>query len=732
MVIDLIGATVGWLVQELGTRASRKGHELVFGTPQERAFREVVVTAVHAAVAETGRHLDPGAQEHLTAVLLGYGVDMPDLYARGGLEMGQVITEWIAALGTAPVGAVGYFDGLRVDQAALAGAINRRVIEGIAAQGRAGGPLTAFAEQLWRDDTTERLKTLDRRTEQLIETYRRATSSLLQSGYGNQSATVVVLAATEELYLAACGALFAHSAYARVRSGAATGWYGTASLNWWVWIACTGPDGVQPLGVAHALHAINPDLVLSLGIATAGSPEATTPAGTLVVARQLYLRQPGGQDYRDVLATPTNTAWLPRLTGVADQIATAFSGVVVGIPDADYPQTVADARTRRVPSLFTPAGSLAALSVALTATSGPTLPVFAIADDGVLAAGQPWHGRPDQAGTVAGLLASFLATLRSEHLPPRRRTPTDTRARDLAPRMYLAGAPDGSDWSEHQQRTDEHFVGHTVGQRYELVRKIGGGALNDVWEAAERAFGDTVGTVAVKLQAPTSRRRRAYFAREAALLAACDSGDVIPYRSAGVEEHGPLRGWGYLVTGLASTSLHTLATAGVPAPEVMRSLTQSIARGLQYLHKQDLVHCDVKPANILYYRDRWVLGDLGLSQRSGTAQPEGTIGYMAPERFDGIVSVKADVYALGVTLHVTMSSVHFREESTLEAPTIEHIWRAIESAPPPPPIDEFSMPSDLRDLLNGMLDTDFRRRLSTGDVIKRAKAIPADHFRYHV
>jgi serine/threonine protein kinase len=156
-------------------------------------------------------------------------------------------------------------------------------------------------------------------------------------------------------------------------------------------------------------------------------------------------------------------------------------------------------------------------------------------------------------------------------------------------------------------------------------------------------------------------------------LANCDSTDVIPYRAAGVEEDGALSGWGYIVTGLASTSLHAVAASGSPPGEVIWAMTLSIARGLRYMHARDLVHCDVKPANILCYHNRWVLGDLGLAQRAGTAQPEGTIGYTAPERFDGIVSPKSDVYALGVTLHVAMSSERLREESTLETPTIEHI-----------------------------------------------------------
>jgi len=92
-----------------------------------------------------------------------------------------------------------------------------------------------------------------------------------------------------------------------------------------------------------------------------------------------------------------------------------------------------------------------------------------------------------------------------------------------------------------------------------------------------------------------------------------------------------------------------------------------LAKGLRYLHRQRLVHGDVKPANILRYEHRWVLGDFGLTQPTGAHEPEGTLGYMAPERFDGRVVTANDVYSFAVTAVVAASGTWQNERRTVDS-----------------------------------------------------------------
>ncbi|XP_058004073.1 proline-rich receptor-like protein kinase PERK3 [Hevea brasiliensis] len=83
------------------------------------------------------------------------------------------------------------------------------------------------------------------------------------------------------------------------------------------------------------------------------------------------------------------------------------------------------------------------------------------------------------------------------------------------------------------------------------------------------------------------------------------------------------------------------------------------AKGLQYLHKNNIIHRDMRPNNILITHDHEaLLGDFGLartqhdnSDHSWETRVVGTLGYLAPEYAEcGRVSKKTDVYSFGVVL----------------------------------------------------------------------------------
>ena len=101
------------------------------------------------------------------------------------------------------------------------------------------------------------------------------------------------------------------------------------------------------------------------------------------------------------------------------------------------------------------------------------------------------------------------------------------------------------------------------------------------------------------------------------------------------------------------------------------SLTESLAivadvlAGLDHAHSQGIVHCDIKPENILLtlQANRWVakLSDFGiarLSQEVNNAQlsDTGSPAYMAPERFYNQYSINSDIYSVGVILFELLTS----------------------------------------------------------------------------
>nr|XP_043620337.1 probable serine/threonine-protein kinase PBL19 [Erigeron canadensis] len=92
------------------------------------------------------------------------------------------------------------------------------------------------------------------------------------------------------------------------------------------------------------------------------------------------------------------------------------------------------------------------------------------------------------------------------------------------------------------------------------------------------------------------------------------------------------------------------------------------ARGLNYLHKINIIHRDMRPNNILVTHDyEPLLGDFGLARTDCVDTDEtgvvGTLGYVAPEYAEcGKVSTKTDVYSFGVVLLQLITGCRTREK----------------------------------------------------------------------
>jgi len=196
------------------------------------------------------------------------------------------------------------------------------------------------------------------------------------------------------------------------------------------------------------------------------------------------------------------------------------------------------------------------------------------------------------------------------------------------------------------------------GGRYERGPLLGRGGMAAVFRARDRSLGRDV---ALKLALPpggVDEATRARAAREARVLAAIEDPRVVRVLDAGEEGGIP-----YLVMELIEgTSLGERMRAGPLQEGEVARIGAAVAGALAAVHAQGLVHRDVKPDNVLLLDDGEVrLVDFGIARLdaagAGTTATApgvviGTPGYIAPELFDGArPDARADVYALGVTLH---------------------------------------------------------------------------------
>ncbi|MEQ8787639.1 MAG: bifunctional serine/threonine-protein kinase/formylglycine-generating enzyme family protein [Pirellulaceae bacterium] len=207
-------------------------------------------------------------------------------------------------------------------------------------------------------------------------------------------------------------------------------------------------------------------------------------------------------------------------------------------------------------------------------------------------------------------------------------------------------------------------AGDTV-RDYELLEVIGAGGMGEVYRARHRAMDRTV---ALKLLAPRGRcsgETVERFKQEVRFAGRLSHPNIITAYDAG--EHA---GAMFLVMEFAEgEDLGTLVKRRGPLPPALAlECIRQAAQGLDYAHRQGVIHRDVKPGNLLLDTSGTIrVLDLGLARlESETSSvdsltPEsgclGTIDFMSPEQASAPreAGVRCDIYSLGCTLYYLLT-----------------------------------------------------------------------------
>lgn len=111
----------------------------------------------------------------------------------------------------------------------------------------------------------------------------------------------------------------------------------------------------------------------------------------------------------------------------------------------------------------------------------------------------------------------------------------------------------------------------------------------------------------------------------------------------------------YLSEGSLRAFLHKLEHKSLPLPKLL-SIALDIARGMEYIHSQDVIHRDLKPENVLIHQDFHLkVADFGIAceeaRCDSLANDSGTYRWMAPEMIrHKSYGRKVDVYSFGLIL----------------------------------------------------------------------------------
>ncbi|MEO8539769.1 MAG: serine/threonine-protein kinase [bacterium] len=194
--------------------------------------------------------------------------------------------------------------------------------------------------------------------------------------------------------------------------------------------------------------------------------------------------------------------------------------------------------------------------------------------------------------------------------------------------------------------------------RYRLERLLGSGGMAEVWLAEDQRLGRWVAIKALResFTQGADPETIAAFEREATVIAKLQHPGIVA-----VHDAGSFQGRRYIVMeyvhGYSLRQL--LETQGrMPEREAIRYGVQ-IAAAVHYAHEKGIVHCDIKPENILVndsgvakVADFGVAESLTKTMAPGQAQDLlGTVGYLAPEIIEGSQPTAAsDIYSLALTV----------------------------------------------------------------------------------
>ncbi len=185
---------------------------------------------------------------------------------------------------------------------------------------------------------------------------------------------------------------------------------------------------------------------------------------------------------------------------------------------------------------------------------------------------------------------------------------------------------------------------------YEVQRFLGAGTFGQVWVGTDRNTGRSV---AIKFFTRHAGLDWPLLAREVEKLAflAADR-YVVQLLDVGWDADPPYYVMEYVERGSLEAFLKTQEKISV---EQIVACGREVAQGLLHAHAKGVLHCDVKPANILLDQDgKPRLADFGQSRLTHEQTPSlGTLFYMAPEQADlgAAPDARWDVYALGALLY---------------------------------------------------------------------------------
>ena len=260
-----------------------------------------------------------------------------------------------------------------------------------------------------------------------------------------------------------------------------------------------------------------------------------------------------------------------------------------------------------------------------------------------------------------------------------------------------------------------------LGGRYRIVSHLAKGGMAEVYLGHDQLLDRQV---AIKVLVPDEAGDATFverFRREAQAAAGLNHHNVVS-----VYDFGQDDGAYYIVMELVDgPTLRDIVRSEAPlAPAKVIEIGSEIAAGLAAAHQQDLLHRDMKPANVLLTRTGNVkVADFGIaraahSAREGLTMPGAVVGtatYLSPEQAMGEpLDQRSDVYSLGMVLYEMLAG---RTPFTGDTP-VAVAYKQVNEVPPPPSVYNPDVPPSLDAIVMRALAKDRADRQQSAEALR--------------
>ena len=228
-------------------------------------------------------------------------------------------------------------------------------------------------------------------------------------------------------------------------------------------------------------------------------------------------------------------------------------------------------------------------------------------------------------------------------------------------------------------------MGETVlGNRYEIIKKIGDGGMAFVYKAKDILLNRIVAVKVLRPEFVDDDEFLGKFKREAEAVASLSHPNIVNVYDVG--EEGKVH---YIVMEYVDGQnlKEIIKNEGTLDEYTALDITKQIAKALGAAHKKGIIHRDIKPHNILISNEGRVVkvADFGIakavsnSTMTNVGSIIGSVHYFSPEQAKGkFVSNNADLYSLGIVLYeMIIGKVPFRGDSPISI-ALQHINDEIE------------------------------------------------------